>query len=108
MAETFITKQSRPGAATTVDLYTVPGGTRTLVSSFLITNDDTVSTTYRVSHAIAGAADAPSQRIVSDVVLSANAVDGLTIGGTLNATDVIRVRSSSGNVNFHLYGVEKT
>lgn len=108
MAETFITKQARPGAASTVDLYTVPAATRTLVSSLLIANDDTATATYRVTHALAGAADAVGQRIAPDVSIPANSFDGMTIGGTLNATDVIRVRSSTGNVNFFLYGIEKT
>lgn len=108
MAEVFITKQARPAAAVTVDLYTVPAVTRTLISTILIANDDNVPTTYRVLVALAGAADAPVQRLAPDVSIPAHAVDGFTIGGTLNATDVIRVESGGGNVNFHLFGVEKS
>lgn len=108
MAETFITKQARPAAATTVAIYTVPAATRTLVSSILIANDDSASATYRVTHAIAGAADAVGQRLAPDLAIPPNSVDGLTIGGTLNATDVIRVQSSTGNVNFFLYGIERS
>lgn len=108
MAEAFIAKQARPAAATTVVLYTVPAATRTLVSSILIANDDSVSATYRVSHALLGAADAIGQRLAPDIAIPPNSTDGLTIGGTLNATDVIRVQSSTGNVNFFLYGAEKS
>lgn len=108
MAEVFITKQLRPAASVVTALYTVPALTRTLVSTILVCNDSAIDTTYQITHAIGGAADSAVQRVFSGLTLSANATDGATVGGTLNAGDVIRVLSVSGNVNFHLYGVEKT
>lgn len=108
MAEVYINPQSRPAAATTTDLYTVPASTRTLISTAAIANDAATSATVRLTVAPLGAADATVQRVVPDATIAANTVVGLTLGITLKATDVVRCRSSSGSVNFHLYGVEKT
>ena len=108
MAEAFINPQLRPAAATTSDLYTVPAATRTVVSSIAVANDAASSTTVRVTVAPLGAADATVQRLVPDASIAANTVVAFTLGVTLKATDVVRCRSASGNVNFHLYGVEKT
>lgn len=108
MAETYINPQLRPAAATTSDLYTVPAATRTLISTIAVANDDTVSTTVRVTVAPLGAADATVHRVVPDSTIQANSVVGFTLGITLKATDKIRCRSASGNVNFHAFGVEKT
>jgi hypothetical protein len=108
VAEVYINPQLRPAAATTSDLYTVPGATRTLISSILVCNDDSVSTTVRVMLAPLGAADAAVHRVVADAPIAANTTVGFTLGVTLKATDKIRCRSASGNVNFHLVGVEKS
>ncbi|OLD92629.1 MAG: hypothetical protein AUG84_00800 [Chloroflexi bacterium 13_1_20CM_4_66_7] len=55
-----------------------------------------------------GAVDAPKQYVSFDSPLQANETKGFTIGMTLAATDVIRVRSASGNVSFNAFGVELT
>lgn len=107
MAEAYINPETRPAAATTTAAYTVPASTRTLISTIVIANDGAAAIA-RVTVAPLGAADATSQRIVPDVAVPAATVVGLTLGVTLKATDVVRVRSDTGNVNFILFGVEKT
>jgi hypothetical protein len=107
MADVFITKQLRPAVGPPLVIYTVPALKQTVISTILVCNDNAVDATYQITHAIAGAADATIQRVFSSVLIPGNTTDGATIGGTLNATDVVRVSSSTGNVNFHLYGVER-
>lgn len=108
MAEVYINPQLRPAAATVSDLYTVPASTRTLISSVIICNDDAASTTIRLMLAPLGAADATVHRLIAEATIAANTTVGLTLGVTLKATDKLRCRSASGNVNFHAVGVEKT
>lgn len=108
MAEAYINPQLRPAAATTSDLYTVPASTRTLISSVIVANDDSAATTIRIMLAPLGAADATVHRVVADAPINANTTVGFTLGVTLKATDKVRVRSASGNVNFHMVGVEKS
>lgn len=106
MADVFITKERRPGAALET-IYAVPATKQTVISTIIVTNDSAVDATYKIAHAIAGAGDAAIQLVFANVLIPGNTSDGATIGGTLNQTDLIRVSSSTGNVNFHLYGVER-
>jgi len=112
VAEAYISKQAQVTGpiGTMTDLYTVPAATRTLVSTFIVANIGP-QTTVRFTHALLGAADADTQRILGDTVIPANTTVGFTLGLTLNATDKIRCSCAtvtSGKVNFFLYGVEKT
>jgi len=52
------------------------------------------------------AALANSQYLVYDSTLAANATVSLSIGITLNSTDVIRVYSSSADLSFNVFGTE--
>ena len=97
--------QNSPAATTLTDLYTVPASTQTIGSSLVVTNR-AGATTYRVSIAKAGAADAVAQYIAYDNALAANDTETIKIGITLGATDVVRVYSGTGSVSFSLFGVE--
>jgi len=91
-----------------VDSYTVPGATAATVSTIIIHNTDSSTTDDgRVRVAIAGAANAISQQIF-DVNVPATGTVIITTGVTLATTDVVRVASSNGTLNFHLYGIEET
>lgn len=109
MAETRkVLGQAFPAAVTLTPLYTVPAGTQAVSSTVAVCEQAGVATTYRISVAIAGAVDTPAQYVSFDSPLQANETKGFTIGMTLGATDVIRVRSASGNVSFNAFGVELT
>ena len=87
-------------------LYTVPAATQTTVSSFVICNTNTGSSTFRVSVAINGAVDALSQYIYYDLPVLDNDTFIFTGGMTLNAGDIVRVMAANQNVAFTLFGVE--
>lgn len=98
--------QIATSAATSTNLYTVPTSTQTVVSSVVVTNRDSAAATYRISAASAGAALANSQYIAYDVTVGGNDSTIITIGATLNASDIIRVYASTANLNFIAFGSE--
>lgn len=109
MAETRkVLGQLVPAATTLSALYTVPGGTQAVVSSITVCNETGSATTYRISVAVAGAADALAQYVAYDAPLQPNETRSYTLGATLGATDVVRCYSASGSVAFNAFGVELT
>lgn len=58
MANTYkVLSQTNPSATTLTDSYTVPAATQAIVSSISVANRSAISTSFRISVAIAGAAD---------------------------------------------------
>jgi hypothetical protein len=109
MADTYKTlAQSNPAAATLTDAYTVPGATSVIVSTITVANRSATPTSFRISVAIAGAADANQQYIAYDVPIGANEAIALTLGITLAATDKVRVYATLATLSFNIFGVEKT
>lgn len=100
--------QSKPGAATLTDLYTVPGATSTVASTITVCNQSSVATSFRISVAPAGAADTASQYLYYDVAIAGNDTFAATIGITLATTDVVRVYNTLATLSFSLFGVEIT
>lgn len=110
MADTSkVLSQTIPSATTLTDSYTVPGATSTVLSSFTVCNQSpTVDAAFRISVAVAGAADTPKQYIYYDLPLQAKDTFAGTLGITLAATDVVRVYASTANLSFNFFGVEVT
>lgn len=100
--------QSAPAAATPTTLYTVPASTSTVVSSIVVANTSSSSDTFRISVAIAGAADTIAQYLYRDITIPGNNTFEATMGATLAATDVVRCYSGSGNCSFNLFGAENS
>lgn len=100
--------QAKPAAAVLADGYTVPALTTAVVSTVAVCEQGGAQTRFRIAVAVAGAADAPEQYLVYDAALDANETKTFTLGLTLGAGDVVRVRSSSGSVSFNLFGAETT
>ena len=98
--------QSAPGATTDTTLYTVPAATDAIVSSIVVANRDTSSATFRIAIRPAGATLANQHYIAYDVTVGASDSTVLTLGLTLDATDVITVRASTANLSFSAYGSE--
>ena len=98
--------QSNPNAATLTDMYTVPGSKQVTGSSFVVTNRSGTLTTFRISIAVSGAADDDKQYIYYDVRIAGNDSFTATIGVTLAATDVVRVRATLATLSFNFFGVE--
>jgi len=109
MSDTYKTlAQSNPQAATLTDAYTVPGATSAVVSTITVANRSATGTAFRISVAIAAAADANEQYIAYDVAIGGNETISLTLGITLAATDKVRVYATLATLSFNIFGVERT
>jgi hypothetical protein len=109
MADTTkVLAQVKPSATTLTDAYTVPGTTQTAISSIVVTNQSAVATSFRISVAVAGAADTAKQYLYYDVVINGNDSFVATIGITLATTDVIRVYNTLATLSFNIFGLEVT
>ncbi len=98
--------QSAPSATTETALYTVPASTETIVSSIVACNRGSSAGTYRIYIAVNGAAAANSQYLIFDATLQAKETVALTLGVTMDATDVLRVYASSADFSFNAFGTE--
>lgn len=98
--------QSNPAATTATTLYTVPASTQTVVSTISVCNQAATSGTYRIAIRPAGATLAAQHYIAYDSAITANNTTMITVGVTLNATDVITVYASSANMSFSAFGTE--
>ena len=109
MALTYkILGQAAPNADTDTDVYTVPANTQAVISTIVIANRDTTDATYRIAARPAGATLANEHYVAYDITVGASDSTGLTLGVTLNETDVLTVRSSTANVTFSIFGSEAT
>ena len=109
MAQTLKTLgQVNPSATTLTTLYTVPALTTTAVSSLVICNQANTDATFRVSIAVAGAADDVKQYIYYETTVDANDTFIATVGLTLGAADVIRIYASSNSLSFSAFGAENS
>lgn len=101
--------QSQPTAATLTTLYTVPAATSTTVSSVTICNQSaTTADSFRLSVAVAGAADNAKQYLYYNLAVGPADTFVATIGVTMAATDVMRCYSTNGTLNFNAFGVQVT
>lgn len=107
MATSFkVLGQSAPSATTATTLYTVPSSTEAVISSIVICNRDTSSATYRLAVRPNGATLANEHYIAYDVTVGASDSTVLTVGLTMDASDVLTVYASSANLSFSAYGSE--
>lgn len=107
MATTYkVLGQSKPSATTATTLYTVPASTQAVVSTIVIANLTATAATFRIAVRVAGAALANSQYVAYDITVGASDSTALTLGVTLNATDVVTVYASTANLTFTAFGSE--
>jgi hypothetical protein len=100
--------QDAPAATTLTALYTVPALTSVTVSTIVVCNQNIAKIKFRVSIAVAAAADTTKQYIFYDVEILGKNTFTATIGMTLATTDVVRIYSDTTLVSFNLFGVEIT
>ena len=98
--------QAALSSTTLTDVYTVPSATSAVVSSISVANRGNTATTYRLSHALAGAADATKQYFAYDEAIAANSSITRTFGICCAATDVIRAYAGNANLSVNLWGEE--
>lgn len=109
MANTYkVLAQSNPSAATLTDAYTVPASTSAVISSLSVANRSATATSFRISVAVAGAADANPQYTHYDIAIGGNDTYIATLGMTLAATDKVRVYATLATLSFNIFGTEIT
>jgi len=98
--------QEAPAATTAIDVYTVPAATEAVVSTIVIANRANTAGSFRLSVRPAGATQANKHYVAYDVPIAANDSTTLTLGITLDETDVITFYASSANQSISVFGSE--
>jgi glucose-6-phosphate dehydrogenase assembly protein OpcA len=98
--------QSNPAATTATTLYTVPASTDTVASTLTVANLGASAATFRVAVRPAGATLANQHYIAYDVTIAGLDTLTLTLGITLDTTDVVTVYASTATMAFSLFGSE--
>ena len=99
--------QANPVANTDTSLYTVGATKQGIVSTLTICNRAaTGNAAVRVAVRPAGAAIAAQHYILWEHIIAPEDTSLLTIGITVEATDVITVRSTNADTAFSLFGQE--
>lgn len=91
----------------TVNLYTVPASTQTVVSTLTVANLTAAAGTFSVAVRVSGSTLENKHYIYRNVSLPANDTFAATFGITMAATDVVTVASSVSS-SFNLFGQEVT
>jgi Pyruvate/2-oxoacid:ferredoxin oxidoreductase gamma subunit len=108
MATTYkVLGQTNPSSTSNANLYTVPSGTSTVISTLVITNVTATVALARVYVRQAGVSATTNNAIAYDVSVPANSLNTFTLGITMGATDVLTVNSATADaLAFHLFGSE--
>jgi len=100
--------QTADASANDVTLYTVPSSTETIISTIVICNREAATNTFRIAMKANGGSVANEDYIAYDTSILANDSITLTLGITLDATDIVSVGASDANVSFSVFGTEIT
>lgn len=107
MATTYkVLGQSNPAATTLTTLYTVPASTQAVISSISVANLTATAATFRIAVRPAGASITNAHYLGYDITVGASDTTIITVGITMNATDVLSVYGSTANLTFQAFGSE--
>jgi hypothetical protein len=98
--------QENPAATTLTTLYTVPAATEAVISSIVVANLTAVAATFRIAVRPAGASIIDEHYVGYDITVGASDSTVLTLGITMEATDVLSVYGSTADITFQAYGSE--
>lgn len=98
--------QSNPAATTLTNIYTVPAATNTIVSTISICNQASSAASFRIAVRPDGAGPSAQHYIYFDTPINANDGIAVTIGITMDASDIISVYSSTSTLSFSVFGTE--
>jgi hypothetical protein len=98
--------QSAPAATSNVDLLTVGAGKQVIISTLVVCNRAATATTFRIAVRPDAAVLANTHYIAFDVPIAANDSTNLTLGITMDASDVLTVYAGSANLTFAAFGSE--
>ena len=109
MANTYkVLGQSAPSITTPTNVYTVPADTEAVISTIVVCNRGVGESTYRLSIRPGGVVQSNAHWVAYDVPLQGNDSVTLTLGLTLQATDVVTFYTTTGDVSVSLFGTEIT
>jgi len=100
--------QVAPAASTETTLYTVPAGTQAVISTIVVANRAATGATYRIAVRPGGAGLSNQHYVAFDVIVGGGDSTALTLGITLNATDIISVNGSTANLSYNVFGSQIT
>lgn len=107
MAATYKTLgQVNPASSAQTVLYTVPAGTRTVVSSIVVCNQGATDGTFRIAVRPNGAAVAKQHYVYYDYPLGAKDTKVASLGMTLDPGTVVSVFANSADHSFSAFGSE--
>jgi len=91
-------------------LYTCPTSTETVISTVIIANRASAADTFRLAVRTNGDAIADKHYVAYDVPVAANDSTTLTLGITLEATDVLSVAAAgtASELSINAFGAEVT
>jgi hypothetical protein len=98
--------QSAPSATTATSVYTVPAATEAVISTIIIANRAGTAGTFRLSVRPNGASQSDEHYLAYDVPLASNDSTTLTLGITMDASDVLTAYCSSGDMSINVFGTE--
>ena len=98
--------QQAPSATTAAALYTVPSATEAVISTITICNRGASSGTVRLYIRPNDETLANKHYIVYDAPIAPKDTIFLTVGATMDATDVLYCYASSADFSFNAYGSE--
>ena len=98
--------QSNPTATTDTDIYTVPSATETVISTIVVCNQDAADATYNIAVRPDGATLAAQHYVAKNITVGGSDSTTLTLGITMDATDVLTVQGSTGTLSFNVFGSE--
>jgi hypothetical protein len=81
-------------------------GTEAIVSTVAVCNRGATSTTYRLAIRPDGTAVANQHYIAYDATIPANDTIALTLGLTMNQSDILAAYAGNGNLTFSAFGCE--
>lgn len=98
--------QSAPSATTATALYTVPSATEAVISTISVCNRGTATGTFRISVRPNGAALANQHYVAYDASIAPKDTLFLTVGATMDASDVLEIYASTADFSFNAFGSE--
>ena len=98
--------QVAPSATTATAIYTVPSATSSVISSITVCERGGSAAQFRLAVRPDGATLSNEHYIVYDASIGANDTLILTVGLTMDASDVLEAYSSTANLSFNAYGSE--
>lgn len=107
MAEAYkVLGQSSPSALTSTTVYTCPSATQTVISTISVCNRGTSTGSFRISIRPNGETLANKHYIVYDSSIAAKDTIFISIGATIDASDVLEIYCSSADFSFSVFGSE--